>query len=75
MLSHLIKILLGFSVIMLVCMVVFRPEPFVDLDCGDFTEWKSAQDVYTTTIENGRGDAHRLDGDNDGVACEKLLYL
>lgn len=40
-----------------------------DRDCGDFATWKEAQAFYEAT---GPGDPHRLDGDNDGLACEAL---
>lgn len=39
-----------------------------DCDCGDFTTWEQAQAV----LDASPGDPHRLDGDNDGVACESL---
>lgn len=38
----------------------------VDYDCADFSTQSQAQ-AYLTP-----GDPHRLDGDNDGVACESL---
>lgn len=37
-----------------------------DLDCADFANQAEAQGYLTP------GDPHRLDGDNDGVACEDL---
>lgn len=40
-----------------------------DMDCGDFRSWSEAQDFYE---RNGPGDPHRLDADNDGIACESL---
>ncbi|MGP1383488.1 MAG: thermonuclease family protein [Thainema sp.] len=39
-----------------------------DCDCGDFSSWRQAQDV----LESSPGDPHRLDGDDDRVACESL---
>ncbi|WP_348236232.1 thermonuclease family protein [Leptolyngbya subtilissima] len=39
-----------------------------DCDCGDFTTWEQAQAVLNASS----GDPHRLDGDDDGVACESL---
>jgi micrococcal nuclease len=39
-----------------------------DCDCGDFASWEQAQAV----LEAFPGDPHRLDGDRDGVACERL---
>lgn len=39
-----------------------------DYDCGHFETQKQAQYV----LENTAGDPHRLDADDDGVACETL---
>ena len=39
-----------------------------DCDCGNFATWEQAQAVLNAFP----GDPHRLDGDNDGVACESL---
>jgi uncharacterized surface anchored protein len=39
-----------------------------DRDCGDFTYQEDAQDV----LEEDSSDPNRLDGDNDGIACEDL---
>ncbi len=39
-----------------------------DCDCGDFATWEQAQAVLNASP----GDPHRLDGDDDGVACESL---
>lgn len=38
----------------------------VDYDCADFSTQAEAQEYLTP------GDPHRLDGDNDGIACELL---
>jgi len=38
-------------------------------NCGDFSTHDEAQAVYD---ECGSDDIHRLDGDNDGLACESL---
>lgn len=42
-----------------------------DLDCADFSTQKQAQFFF---LKHGgpQVDSHRLDGDNDGVACESL---
>ena len=40
-----------------------------DRDCGDFSSQGEAQTFFEAA---GGGDPHRLDGDNDGVACESL---
>ena len=42
---------------------------FADRNCADFGTWKEAQDFFEAS---GPGDPHRLDGDNDGIACEAL---
>ncbi|HEU4904775.1 MAG TPA: excalibur calcium-binding domain-containing protein [Solirubrobacterales bacterium] len=39
-----------------------------DLDCADFATQEEAQEHLLP------GDPHRLDGDNDGVACETLPH-
>ena len=39
-----------------------------DYDCGHF----DTQDQAQTVLEREPGDPHRLDGDNDGIACESL---
>jgi len=39
-----------------------------DCDCGDFSTQVEAQAV----LDAEAGDRHRLDGDDDGVACESL---
>lgn len=40
-----------------------------DRDCSDFRSWQEAQAFYEA---NRPGDPHRLDADNDGIACESL---
>lgn len=42
-----------------------------DKDCADFSTWRQAQNFY---IKHGgpKHDPHRLDGDDDGIACEAL---
>lgn len=37
--------------------------------CSDFKSWRQAQWV----LETYSGDPHKLDGDKDGVACERLI--
>lgn len=45
-------------------------DPFgPDVDCGDFPLWPYAQDFYEAA---GMNNAHGLDGDKDGIACENL---
>jgi Excalibur calcium-binding domain len=43
---------------------------FVDRDCADFRTQAQAQRFYKK--HNPKRDPHRLDGDNDGKACEDL---
>jgi hypothetical protein len=40
-----------------------------DRDCSDFTNQREAQSFFDAA---GPGDPHRLDADDDGVACEPL---
>jgi excalibur calcium-binding domain-containing protein len=44
-----------------------------DKDCSDFSSWKAAQRFYKNHGGPKR-DPHRLDGDRDGIACERLRY-
>lgn len=41
-------------------------------NCSSFSSHASAQRCFNYCREQGRGDIHRLDGDNDGSACESL---
>jgi len=43
-----------------------------DLDCADFSTHAAAQACYEYCLSQGYGDVFRLDGDNDGSACESL---
>ena len=45
------------------------PPPDGDYDCSTFDTQEQAQ----TVLESTPGDPHRLDGDDDGEACESLL--
>ena len=40
------------------------------LNCADFSTQYNAQQFYLYCLSQKRNDIHRLDGDNDGVACE-----
>jgi len=42
-----------------------------DRDCKDFARWEDAQAFYLPS-GGPSVDPHRLDGDNDGIACEAL---
>ena len=45
-------------------------DPFgPDVDCENFPSWSYAQDFYEAA---GMNNAHGLDGDKDGIACENL---
>ena len=44
-----------------------------DKDCSDFDTWQEAQKFYKRHGGPQR-DPHRLDGDDDGIACEALRY-
>ncbi len=41
-------------------------------NCDDFTTQAEAQDVYEYCKFGKSNDPHRLDGDDDGIACESL---
>ena len=42
-----------------------------DRDCGDFATWRQAQDFFIAA-GGPENDRHRLDGNNDGTACQSL---
>lgn len=42
-----------------------------DKDCSDFSSWRQAQRFYKRH-GGPKYDPHRLDGDDDGIACERL---
>jgi hypothetical protein len=42
-----------------------------DRDCGDFDTWQEAQAFYEAA-GGPEKDPHRLDRDEDGIACESL---
>jgi len=39
-------------------------------NCGDFSSHSSAQACFDYCVQQGKGDIHKLDRDNDGLACE-----
>jgi len=41
-------------------------------NCGDFSSQAEAQACYKYCLLQTGKDIHRLDGDNDGIACESL---
>ena len=43
-----------------------------DLNCDHFATQEEAQACYDYCKARGYGDVFRLDGDNDGSACESL---
>lgn len=42
------------------------------LNCGDFSSHANAQACFNYCVSVGAGDIHGLDGDSNGLACEKL---
>jgi len=40
------------------------------LNCSDFGSQSSAQACFDYCVQQGAGDIHRLDRDNDNIACE-----
>ncbi len=42
------------------------------LNCSDFGSHSSAQACFSYCVSQGAGDIHKLDGNNDGNACESL---
>lgn len=44
-------------------------------NCSDFSTHTAAQACYDYCVSLGRGDIHKLDRDNNGVACESLPLL
>lgn len=55
----------------LVTLLLAMPPPASasDRDCGDFATQRAAQ-IFFLKHGGPRRDPHRLDGDDDGVACE-----
>jgi hypothetical protein len=51
--------------------ITAQPVAAADKDCSDFSSWRAAQNFFK---KHGgpRYDPHRLDADDDGVACESL---
>ena len=41
-------------------------------NCVHFSTQAQAQACYRYCLDQGAGDIHRLDSDNDGIACEHL---
>ena len=39
-------------------------------DCKDFASQSAAQACFNACVAAGMGDIHRLEGDNNGIACE-----
>lgn len=42
------------------------------LNCSDFITQSQAQACFNYCMEQGQGDIHRLDRDNNGIVCESL---
>jgi hypothetical protein len=58
--------LLSCAAVLALTLLGTTPAHAVDYDCGDFSNQAEAQGYLSP------GDPHRLDGDNDGIACEDL---
>jgi len=41
-------------------------------NCSDFSTQAEAQECYEFCLDQGAGDIHKLDYDDDGIACESL---
>lgn len=41
-------------------------------NCDDFSTQREAQECFDYCLSRGLGDIHKLDADNDGIACENL---
>jgi very-short-patch-repair endonuclease len=55
----------------------FSPEPLTECsaniyNCGNFSTHEEAQELFDKCLNEGQGDIHWLDGDQDGRACESL---
>ncbi|MDX6623763.1 MAG: competence protein ComEC [Solirubrobacterales bacterium] len=51
--------------------VAAPPASAGDKDCADFKTWRQAQNFFKKHGGPSK-DPHRLDGDDDGIACEAL---
>lgn len=51
--------------------IAAQPVAAADKDCSDFSSWRAAQKFFKNH-GGPRYDPHRLDGDDDGIACESL---
>lgn len=68
-----LKVLLIIIIIFFLLMIVVSVDATlkikkIDFDCDDFDSQKQAQIIF----ERQPTDIYRLDGDNDGIACEEL---
>lgn len=48
------------------------PCSFNAYSCSSFPTQQAAQEVFDYCVEQGAGDIHELDGNNNGLACESL---
>jgi very-short-patch-repair endonuclease len=58
-------------------LMFFSPEPLTECsanlyNCGNFSTHDEAQELFERCLNEGQGDIHWLDGDQDGRACESL---
>lgn len=65
--------LLALTIVIAGLGVTAQPVAAADKDCADFASWRAAQKFFK---KHGgpKYDPHRLDGDDDGIACESLRY-
>ena len=64
--------LIGVIAAAVLCLGTFPgPATAGDKDCSDFGSWRAAQKFYKRHGGPQR-DPHRLDADDDGIACESL---
>jgi len=68
------RVKFSFTAAVVIAVVVMLSGPpsegkAVDYDCSDFSSQAAAQEFFIAAGGPG-SDPHRLDGDNDGVACE-----
>jgi hypothetical protein len=68
-----IKATAAAAIVVVALAVIASPASAGDKDCSDFNTWREAQKFYKRHGGPQR-DPHRLDGDDDGIACEALRY-
>ena len=66
---RLLAVLLPIAALGALVLASAPPASAGDKDCADFSSQKAAQ-IFFLKHGGPRYDPHRLDGDNDGIACE-----